>query len=271
MEWWHTIQDSFQIAMMTNDIDPEILLWRVLMAMIMGILIAAISFLTYSGRNYDKSAIHAQLMITVVAAIVINVVGASITYGLGLFAALSFIRFRSSIRDPKDTSVFFFSASVGMACGAGYFLLAIFGAVIMTLLLVGLRFLPVFELEYSILTVNYYPPEPEKPAKLSGEIENVVQALDDMSPDTDEDNNKKPLSIDHTEISQGKYSLLIKDIIDSYFKANKVKASITAISAKKNRLVYQIPLPLEKAFALGEKIIDNHPDIINNFSVDLND
>lgn len=272
MEFWNSIKDSFQIAMMSNDIDPDILLWRVLIAMLMGILIAIISFLTYSGKRYDKSVIHSQLMITVVAAIIINVVGASITYGLGLFAALSFIRFRSSIRDPKDTSIFFFSASVGMACGAGYFLLAIFGVVVMTIVQVGLRFLPIFELEYSTLTINYYPPEAEKPSTIPGDVEKVAEALNNITPSNTSDSTdtaQKTMSIDQTEISQSKYSLLIKDILDTYFKVNKVKATLTAISAKKNRVVYQVPLPLEKAFALGENIIDNHPDIINNFKVDL--
>ena len=47
------------------------------------------------------------------------VVGDSATRSFGIFAAASLVRFRTNIRDPKETTVLLICLGVGLACGVG--------------------------------------------------------------------------------------------------------------------------------------------------------
>ena len=47
------------------------------------------------------------------------VVGDSAARAFGIFAAASLVRFRTNIRDPKETTVLLICLGVGLACGVG--------------------------------------------------------------------------------------------------------------------------------------------------------
>jgi hypothetical protein len=60
-----------------------------------------------------------QILLAVVAAAMMIVVGDSAARAFGIFAAASLVRFRTNIRDPKETSVLLICLGVGLACGVG--------------------------------------------------------------------------------------------------------------------------------------------------------
>ena len=73
-------------------------------------------------------------------------IGASLARAFELVGALSIIRFRTVIKDTKDTSFVFAALAVGMACGtSNYFL-----AVIATVFIIGLSLL-VHKINYGAL------------------------------------------------------------------------------------------------------------------------
>jgi hypothetical protein len=85
-----------------------------------------------------------QILLAVVAAAMMMIVGDSAARAFGIFAAASLVRFRTNIRDPKETTVLLVCLGVGLACGVGRldmaFILALF-------VLVGLGILEYFERE----------------------------------------------------------------------------------------------------------------------------
>jgi len=60
-----------------------------------------------------------QILLAVVAAAMMMVVGDSAARAFGIFAAASLVRFRTNIRDPKETTVLLICLGVGLACGVG--------------------------------------------------------------------------------------------------------------------------------------------------------
>lgn len=60
-----------------------------------------------------------QILLAVVAAAMMIVVGDSAARAFGIFAAASLVRFRTNIRDPKETTVLLLCLGVGLACGVG--------------------------------------------------------------------------------------------------------------------------------------------------------
>jgi hypothetical protein len=83
-----------------------------------------------------------QILMAVVAGAMMMVVGDSAARAFGIFAAASLVRFRTNIRDPKETTVLLVCLGVGLAAGVGRWDMA----VILTLfVLLALSVLEYFE------------------------------------------------------------------------------------------------------------------------------
>jgi hypothetical protein len=83
-----------------------------------------------------------QILMAVVAGGMMMVVGDSAARAFGIFAAASLVRFRTNIRDPKETTVLLVCLGVGLAAGVGRWDMAI----ILTLfVLIALTVLEYFE------------------------------------------------------------------------------------------------------------------------------
>jgi len=83
-----------------------------------------------------------QILMAVVAGGMMMVVGDSAARAFGIFAAASLVRFRTNIRDPKETTVLLVCLGVGLAAGVGRWDMA----VILTLfVLLALTVLEYFE------------------------------------------------------------------------------------------------------------------------------
>ena len=83
-----------------------------------------------------------QILLAVVAAAMMMIVGDSAARAFGIFAAASLVRFRTNIRDPKETTVLLICLGLGLACGVGRLDMA----VILTLfVLMALFILETFE------------------------------------------------------------------------------------------------------------------------------
>jgi uncharacterized membrane protein YhiD involved in acid resistance len=60
-----------------------------------------------------------QILLSVVASALMMIVGDSAARAFGIFAAVSLVRFRTNIRDPKEITVLLVSLAVGLATGVG--------------------------------------------------------------------------------------------------------------------------------------------------------
>jgi uncharacterized membrane protein YhiD involved in acid resistance len=60
-----------------------------------------------------------QILLAVVASALMMIVGDNAARAFGIFAAASLVRFRTNIRDPKETTVLLISLSLGLATGVG--------------------------------------------------------------------------------------------------------------------------------------------------------
>lgn len=83
-----------------------------------------------------------QILLAVVAAAMMMVVGDSAARAFGIFAAASLVRFRTNIRDPKETTVLLICLGVGLACGVGRMDMA---AILTVFVLIALWILEHFE------------------------------------------------------------------------------------------------------------------------------
>lgn len=102
-------------------------------------LVGAIIFLSYrfshSGAVYSARFNVSLWMLAIVTTMVMCVIGNNIALSLGMVGALSIVRFRTAIKDARDTGYIFWSIAVGICCGVSDFVTAIIGSTVIFLLL----------------------------------------------------------------------------------------------------------------------------------------
>lgn len=119
-----------------------------------GILITALFAFVLSGviaitYEYTTKSIYrkahflqALVLISIVSATVIQAIGDSVARGLGMIGALSIIRFRTVLDDPRNITFMFASLAAGIACGMLGFTIALTGTIVFCIAAVILKFSP---------------------------------------------------------------------------------------------------------------------------------
>lgn len=112
---------------------------RIIVSVILGIAIFISYRMTHTGTVYSSKFNITLLTLTILTTTVMTVIGNNIALSLGMVGALSIIRFRTSIKDSRDTIYIFWTIIVGICCGVGDFIVAGIGssAVFVVLLLFG--------------------------------------------------------------------------------------------------------------------------------------
>lgn len=95
---------------------------------IFGIIIYISYIIAHKRTIYSKKFNITLIMLTVMTATVMTVVGNNITLSLGMVGALSIVRFRTAIKDSRDTAYIFWTIIVGICCGVGDFMVASIGS-----------------------------------------------------------------------------------------------------------------------------------------------
>lgn len=90
---------------------------------------------TYSGVMYSKNFNVTILLISTVTSMVIMVIGSNLALSLGMVGALSIVRFRSAIKEPKDIAFLFWGIGVGLSCGTGIYVVGIVGSIFIACML----------------------------------------------------------------------------------------------------------------------------------------
>jgi len=131
---WIGLEDMPSGALFT----PVDIVLSLLLAFVLGQLIAWVYYATHSGLSYSRSFVQSLIMITVVLSMVMTIIGNNIITAVGLMGALAIVRFRNIIKDTRDIAFIFCALVVGMATGSQRYMTAIFGAVFLCLIAIYL-------------------------------------------------------------------------------------------------------------------------------------
>ncbi len=100
-----------------------------------GLFIFFIYKKTYAGVMYSSSFGVTLIALTMITTLVILAVTSNIVLSLGMVGALSIVRFRTAIKEPMDIAFLFWSIAVGIVLAAGLIPLAVFGSVVIGIIL----------------------------------------------------------------------------------------------------------------------------------------
>lgn len=99
---------------------------------------------THRGVSYSQTFVHTLVIMGITVGFIMLIVGSNLARAFTLVGALSIIRFRSAVKDPRDLAFVFMSMAIGMACGTRFYLLAVFATLCLACVVVLLSKLDLF-------------------------------------------------------------------------------------------------------------------------------
>jgi hypothetical protein len=105
---------------------PAEMLLNMVLALVLGVIIAYVYRYTHKGLSYSQSFTLTLVFVAAIVAVVMMVIGSSLARAFAMVGALSIIRFRTVVKDTKDTAFVFAALAEGMAAGTSSYFLAVY-------------------------------------------------------------------------------------------------------------------------------------------------
>jgi uncharacterized membrane protein YhiD involved in acid resistance len=119
----------------TGQLSVETIALRMSAAAVLAFFIFLSYWLSHDGSIYSKKFNVSLAALTLITTTVMIVIGNNIALSLGMVGALSIVRFRTAIKDSRDTMYIFWAIVVGICCGSGDYLVAGIGSAFVFLML----------------------------------------------------------------------------------------------------------------------------------------
>lgn len=131
LEWWHAAWPTGE------DEKPLVLVVRLVTATALGFGIALVRTFARSEGRPAPGLRTTLLLLTVLCALVTQVIGENIARAFGLAGVLAVVRFRTVIEDTRDSAFVIFAMVIGMAVGAGYINTSLVGFSVISLVAIA--------------------------------------------------------------------------------------------------------------------------------------
>ena len=130
----------FELIEHQNNLTVEQIFLNIAVSALLGFLIYISYYISHHGTIYSKKFNASLVILTMLTGVVMTVIGNNIALSLGMVGALSIVRFRTAIKDSRDTVYIFWTIIVGICCGVGDYSVALIGsvAVFVVMLILGL-------------------------------------------------------------------------------------------------------------------------------------
>ncbi len=132
-----TFTDVFKSSFLENVASVSLLdmTLALVLAFAIGMWIFLVYKKTFQGVMYSSSFATTLVALTMITTLVILAVTSKVVISLGMVGALSIVRFRTAIKEPLDIAFLFWSIAVGIVLAAGMIPLAVFGSIVIGLIL----------------------------------------------------------------------------------------------------------------------------------------
>lgn len=120
--------ELLQLFETSGDLTTQTILIRLSAASILAFFIYFSYHLSHEGSIYSRKFNISLAALTLITTTVMIVIGNNLAMSLGMVGALSIVRFRTAIKDSRDTIYIFWAIVIGICCGAGDYLVAGLGS-----------------------------------------------------------------------------------------------------------------------------------------------
>ncbi len=170
--------DSMTVQTAAETANTLTVAYTMMLSFLLSVVLAVVYQKTFRGLSYSRNYVQAVVLISIISAVIIQSVGDSLARGIGIMAAMAIIRFRTNLKDPRDTLFLFASLAAGISCGAYSFNVAIIGTAGFSIAAIILYFSPLGPNQYfdGMLRFNL-PSENKQRAELEAVIHHYCKAF----------------------------------------------------------------------------------------------
>jgi len=118
---------------------PLYVVLRLVTALLLGWVVAFVYRRTRPASEVAQSFTVTLVLLSILIAMVTQVIGDNVARAFSLVGALSIVRFRTVVRDTQDTAFVIFAVAVGMAVGSNHPWVAVSGLAIVSLAAILMR------------------------------------------------------------------------------------------------------------------------------------
>jgi len=102
-------------------------------ALLTGLFIGYVYRKTHRGLSYSQSLVITLVLMCLIVCSVMMVIGSNLARAFALVGALTIVRFRTVVKDTRDTAFIFFALTEGIACGTANIRLALLSTIFISL------------------------------------------------------------------------------------------------------------------------------------------
>ncbi len=123
-------EQIFNLFTSSKDLTLTQIILNIAVAAVIGFFIFLSYAISHRGTIYSKKFNASLVIMTVLTATVMTVIGNNIALSLGMVGALSIVRFRTAVKDSRDTVYIFWTIIIGICCGVGDYVVASIGSAV---------------------------------------------------------------------------------------------------------------------------------------------
>ena len=135
---------TFNKLLETLDLDNivqvglDLNIWMILINLVVAFAVVMFIYfiykVTFTGVLYSKNFNITLVIVSLVTTTAVIVISSNIILALGMVGALSIVRFRMAVKDPKDIGFLFWAITNGIICGISAYNLALISALFIGLI-----------------------------------------------------------------------------------------------------------------------------------------
>lgn len=119
-----------------------------------GLIICATYCVTYYGVAFNRKFALSLVVTLLIAVVIMLMISSNIVISLGMVGALSIVRFRTAVKDSRDTIFLFWSIAEGLSVGSRNLKLALLTTIFIALVFVAESLLPGFHNRYMLIVTG---------------------------------------------------------------------------------------------------------------------
>lgn len=140
-----TILNSDLLSFQAPDLTLLELIQKLGISAILGIALSIVAKVTFTGKkklakrsNPLLAMQHTHILVCLSGTFIMIIIGNSLANAFALTGALSMVRFRTNLIDPKEAAIIILFIAIGMACGLDLFVSALTMSILTGVVLVGM-------------------------------------------------------------------------------------------------------------------------------------
>ncbi len=126
----------------SSNLTPLNIVFIMLLALAGGLIIYIVYKFTCTDRPYNAGFNNGNILLTLITTVIMLMISSNIVISMGMVGALSIVRFRTAVKDSRDTIFLFWSIVMGLCIGSQNYSLAFVSVLFIGVVTIGISLLP---------------------------------------------------------------------------------------------------------------------------------